>query len=865
MFGSKDMVVRPMPSSKSAADLGEESRAAELLRSKYDCFRELLAFNTECLERMAELQRDLRYVPPRTSALGDFQAPIFQLVRHVVQKLETLSGVRQDVLTAALDAQQTEIERYTAALEQPRAARISAWLSEIHVESEAEAGSKAAYLGEIRNRVGLPVPDGFVITTEAYWQFCGMPLWKRIRDTTDGLNPDDLATVRNAAALLAAAVAALPLPRSVEEAITRRSHALLKNGGTLAIRSSAAGEGRTRSFAGQFLSLLNVREGDAVSGYRRVVAGRFSDRALSYRLSGCQVEAGSPLAVLFLSAIPARASGVLYTRDPGDLKSNTLWVTSARGLGGDIVSGQRPADLFLISRSLPHSVLNRSTVRQEDQIVANEGGGIARVPLPRSANDEPGIEERHLRTLAQWGVEIEDHFGAPQDVEWVLGHDDRMWIVQSRPLVRAGQTQAPSHSKSDRDPPVAAGRSVYPGRTSGSAYLVSSGRSLEDAPQGSIVFVPQPSPEIVRIFPRIAGLVAEGGSLASHAATLLREFRIPAVFETPGVFDLLSNGASVSLDAARGSVYSGVLWPASGAGCHTPQDLHERAIDPVSRRLLALHLIDPGAHNFLPSGCVSAHDVLRYCHEKAIAAMFEINDARLEQHARHSKRLRTTLPLNVRVFDLGGGIAAGDAASQNVDASQIASRPFQAFWKGISHPAVSWGREMPARVGDLASVLATVLEPRSVDVRALGERSYLLVAAEHMNLNSRLAYHYSLVDAAVTGTPASNYISFRFEGGGASPERRSLRARFIATCLGRHGFEVDRQRDLVNAWFLNATAEDTSSRLDILGRLLACSSQLDMYLRSEETMNWYVQQFLAGNYTFRDEPAGPPSCERITV
>jgi hypothetical protein len=62
---------------------------------------------------------------------------------------------------------------------------------------------------------------------------------------------------------------------------------------------------------------------------------------------------------------------------------------------------------------------------------------------------------------------------------------------------------------------------------------------------------------------------------------------------------------------------------------------------------------------------------------------------------------------------------------------------------------------------------------------------------------------------------------------------------------------VDRRTDLVNAWFRKAPPDQIADRLDMLGRLLACSSQLDMYMTSREVMTWFVQQFLEGNYSFR--------------
>ena len=78
---------------------------------------------------------------------------------------------------------------------------------------------------------------------------------------------------------------------------------------------------------------------------------------------------------------------------------------------------------------------------------------------------------------------------------------------------------------------------------------------------------------------------------------------------------------------------------------------------------------------------------------------------------------------------------------------------------------------MPASLSDLASVMATSLTAHSGAMRALGEQSYLLVADEYMNLNSRLAYHFTLVDACVSAVPGNNDIAFRFAGGGAARDR----------------------------------------------------------------------------------------------
>jgi pyruvate,water dikinase len=820
------------------------------MRAKYASFRELLSLNNESLELMAGLQEDLQFVPPRQDVLGDRVAAIFARTGGVVAALERLTGFDQHTLQTALQSQRHDVERYAAALGELARPRLSAWLSEINAGAENDVGSKAAMLGEIRNKLGLPVPDGFVITTEAYRQYCGLPHWTKIRDITRDLDLNDLVAVRTASERLTANAMACEIPRTIEVAITARTETLLKNGGALAVRSSAKGEGGAKTYAGQFLSLLNVPREKALDAYREVIAARFSERALFYRISNGLLEVDNPMAVLFLLMVPARAAGIMYTRDPGDPKSKALWITSTRGLGLEIASGRAPADLFRVSRATPHTVLERHIVPKDEELVAAEGEGVTSVAIAPGARHEPSLQEGELKTLAEWGVRIEEHFRAPQDIEWVLDRSGGFWIVQSRTLAHVDASRVRPRTRPKAEPKLQGGHTVYPGQTSGPAFLVEDPADIGKAPDGSVVFIRKPSPEIVEIFPRIAGLVAEWGNVAGHAAALLREFQIPSVFQMPGVFDRLAQGEPVSMDAVQARVYSGILWPAQRRELALAERYREGDVDPFRSRLLTLNLLDPGAHNFKPAGCKSAHDVLRYCHEKAIEAMFEINDFELQRGAGSARKLETPLPFNLLVLDLGGGVAAAEGAP-GVKPPEIVSRPFQALWNGVCHPGVTWTREMPASLGDLASVLANSFSPQSGGMRPLGDKSYLLVADEYMNLNSRLAYHYSLVDACLSDTPGNNYISFRFEGGGAARQRRNLRACFLQKCLKRYGFQVDRRSDLVNAWFRKAPAGQTAERLDILGRLLACSSQLDMYMTSNEVMNWYVDQFLAGNYSLR--------------
>ncbi|MEW5984722.1 MAG: PEP/pyruvate-binding domain-containing protein [Acidobacteriota bacterium] len=826
------------------------------LQHTYENWRKVIALNNEALELLAGIQEDSLYVPPRLDVLGNRVGAVFEKVRGAISALSALEGRPYPRLEAAVRQQRQEVEQYLAQRQGRVMPRLAVRMSEIGLAEAAEVGDKAAALGEARNKVGAPVPDGYVLTTEAYRQFFGLPYWKRIRNAERRWDPDDLEGLGRMSRELTDTVLNAPVPRAVEVALAERAAVLQSHGLGLAVRSSAVGEGGSRTFAGQFNSRINTPAHQVVQAYREVVASRFSERALSYRLATGLAEVDTPMAVLVLPVIRARSAGILYTRDPRDPGSGTLLISATWGLALDIASGVAPSDLFVIFRSRPHRIVEGRVAAKRDRAVATSDGRVVREPLGPAERERPSLSDQDAAGLALWALAIERHTGKPQDIEWAIDEADKIWILQARPLALVDRDTA-VRRRVQQEALMAGGRAVFPGRTSGPAFVADEASRLGQTPHGSVVFLRQPTPEIVKVLPRLAGLVAEWGNVTGHGAALLREFKVPSAFEMAGALDRVRNGEAVSLDAGQARVYAGTLWPpAAGPASAVADRYGEAGGDPLTRRLLSLRLLEPSAWNFRPAGCRSAHDVLRFCHEKAIQGMFALNDAALQRGAHRASRLLAPTPVNLHVLDLGGGMEADGPEADVVRPSQIVCRPFQAIWRGMTHPSVDWNRGMRASFSGLASVMAGSLSASMGATRALGEKSYLLVSREYMNLNSRLAYHFTLVDAYVSEVPGQNYISFRFAGGGATRARRNLRACFLDACLSKLGFHADRRGDVVNAWFKKAPARDTESRLDLLGRLMACASQLDMYMTGHDAVRWYVEQFLAGNYSFDTGQAG---------
>ena len=80
--------------------------------------------------------------------------------------------------------------------------------------------------------------------------------------------------------------------------------------------------------------------------------------------------------------------------------------------------------------------------------------------------------------------------------------------------------------------------------------------------EGAILVTRQTDPGWVILFPSIAGLIVERGSMLSHSAIVAREMGIPTIVGVRGATHAIGTGDLLRLDAAAGTVQ--VLKRASG-------------------------------------------------------------------------------------------------------------------------------------------------------------------------------------------------------------------------------------------------------------------------------------------------------------
>ena len=299
-----------------------------------------------------------------------------------------------------------------------------------------EAGGKGANLGEL-TRAGFPVPPGFVLTTAAYRAFVTENgLRERILELAGGDDPQAAATgIRE---LFTAAPVPADLAAELAAAYTALGDAA---GVPVAVRSSATAEDlEGASFAGQQDTYLNVR-GDALAdAVRDCWASLWTARALAYRARQGIDPASVSLAVVVQEMVDADAAGVLFTANPTTGRRDEVVIAAAWGLGESVVGGLVDTDDLVVAKA-DGAVRSRSTADKAVLTAYSERGTEER-PVPPAQRTRPVLDDAEAGRLADLGVRIEEHYGAPQDVEWARA-DGRFLVVQARPVTALPEPTGP--------------------------------------------------------------------------------------------------------------------------------------------------------------------------------------------------------------------------------------------------------------------------------------------------------------------------------------------------------------------------------------------------------------------------------------
>lgn len=832
--------------------LREEEDPQVRLREKFVNFRQLLESNNHALAIMADMEEklsgeyvfDLSYLHQQVRNLEEY-------LSRLLSALDRLSPGRYPELAAIFKDILEEINRELAIVP---AIPETPYILPLHALSREKAnavGNKMANLGEIHNRLGLTVPRGFAVCASAYQAFMEQSgLAAEIEARLQKADISDLESLQATSQEIRQLVENAPLPSDLEQILLLAAEALPTD--RLAVRSSAVGEDTEYSFAGQFATLLNVPVGNLPEYYKKIISSKFTSRAIFYWKHNKFTIQTLPMAVGVLAMVPAKASGVMFSRDPREPDRDRVVINAVWGLGKYAVDGTITPDLYVAAREEPHRVLEQKIAHKAVALKCAPQGGCVEETLGPEEADAPCLTETQVQSLARIALLLEQHFGGPQDIEWAVDEEGRLVILQSRPLrISAPVRPRERRTSSPRRPPlIQHGVRAVGGVAAGPVHILKNDRELEGVPKGAVVVARQPSTRLVLVMDRISAVITEVGSPTDHMTILTREFRLPTLVDVGGATEILKPGQLVTVDADNALIYPGIalelLERREEPPAHWRENMVFLKLREILKKIAPLNLIDPESPLFQAANCRTLHDITRFAHEKAMDAMFAL-DVEEAVTARGVCRLKTDLPLNLFVLDLGGGLTV--SGQKEIEEKDIASRPFKALLRGFHHPNVSWAGAVAPDLKGFISVFANTMYDMNKADRGLGGKSFAIITDNYLNFNSRLGYHFGLVDAYLSEEINDNYISFQFKGGAASIDRRERRVRLLSQILEELGFKVQARGDLVQARMVKFSLLQTEQTLELVALLMAFCRQLDLALVSEAVMNRCLQAFRSKDYS----------------
>ncbi|MDD5562723.1 MAG: PEP/pyruvate-binding domain-containing protein [Thermoanaerobaculaceae bacterium] len=836
-----------------------ETEARERLARKYAAFKRLVDANTAALEVMADMQAKAtgEFLFDRVFVDESF-ARLSGLTAGIVGDLQELADGRYRALRATMEQVVGAATATAGETPHRRDGPAVIDLASVRGAPLELVGGKVHRLGEILTDVGLPVPDGFCVTTAA----CGLYLEQTgllgaVREHIAGVSLKDKEELNRASLAIKARIVGAEWPESIARSILEAYDALDRRGGggahplMVSVRSSAVGEDGDFTFAGQFDTILNVNRGSLLRACREVLASQFGPRALVYFKARGLGGGILPMAIGVVVMLDARASGVLYTRDPQAPDSDALVVTGLWGLGSLAVDGSVNTDLFTLARD-PEPALRETKVSVKGRmLLCRESAGLVEVEVPGWMRDQPCLSKDQVNLLGAYGKRLEEHFGAPQDVEWAVDANDALYILQSRPLrvsPSAGLATDVMALRQGLVPLLHGGTVACRGCAAGPVHVLSSDEDARAVPAGAVVVAKSASPKLAEALDRAVAIVTDVGSAAGHLATVAREFGIPAIFGAASATTVLRPGAIVTVDADLGNVYEGRA-SALLEGTAGPRSKAEET--PLLRRFRAslahvtpLNLTDPRAAGFKASRCKTLHDILRFAHEMAVEEMF-LAGSLASRGTRHAAKLKSPLPVAFYFIDLGGGLKEGPHGRE-VTPEAFACRPLIPLWRGMLQ--VPWRTDPAAGAGQLASVLANTLTARDAIAQA-SSPNFVIVSETYLNLSFRLGYHFSRVDAFLSSRAEDNYASVLFHGGAANQAGRTRRVRFLAGALEGAGFQVHHREDALFARTGHAAQGEMERRLEALGRLLIVTRQADTLFRDDAEVDRALAAYRAGDFS----------------
>ncbi len=881
----------------------------EALKNKYLTFQNLLRENNHVLELMADMEEklsgeylfDRHYINTNVKLISDG-------VSKIIEYINDLSEQKYKTLYSRYEEINKNIEKkLTYKIEIP-VSDLTIPLENFTKEMTNIGGGKIAHLGEIKNRLKLQTPDGFSISAYAFKRFMEHNrLSDRINNYLSEMNIDNMEELNKTSKEIQDMVVKAEIPSELEDAIKnavemlrlkledlsfrlvrnlseeglptsgndsnkqqylypdaeKQGIPLIKPSLMVSVRSSAIHEDGEFSFAGQYATFLNVPVNLILQKYKEVIASLFTQRAIFYCKTKGFSEEDMVMAVGVLRMIDAMAGGVIYTKDPNNPEKNTALINAVWGLGMSVVDGTEIPNTYIVSRETG-GILERSVPEQQNMTICTSEGDIKEINVPNEIKGKPCLTDEQINMLFNYASVLENHYGKPQDIEWAIDHNNRIYILQSRPLrmlrVESEKLNIPRRLEGYNillDKGVIACKGIGYGK----AFILRDD-DLEHFPEGAVLVARHTSPRFVTVMNKASAIVTDVGSATGHMASLSREYQVPTILDTETATSVIKDSQELTVDAINCNIYEGRVKELLEYASKKKESFKDTrlfmTLEKVLKLIVPLNLVDPDKENFKQACCETFHDITRFTHEMAMAEVFktgkgediesfeDLMSAITFAETGDAKRLgeqtivlRAGIPVAAHLLDIDGGVKKNLRKAAPED---ITSIPFSAFLKGMIN--MRWPGPRPVDAKGFFGMVAHTATMSEEQLYKMGGRSYAIISHNYMNFSIRLGYHFSMVEAYAGENMNDNYIKFFFKGGGAAIDRRLRRVRLITEIIKKIDFKVKVTGDVINAMLTKYSKSAIEERLEVMGKLTAYTKQLDMVMYNDAVTDMFIEDFV---------------------
>ncbi len=447
------------------------------------------------------------------------------------------------------------------------------WLSDISKSDIQLAGGKGSNLGEIYN-AKFPVPQAFVVTTDSFFLFLKeTKLEQPIKDILETINVDETKELQEKSKKIRNMISGAKIPEKLESKILEAydhlninlreletspgALSILKSAREpifVSVRSSATAEDLgSASFAGQQDSFINVKGNDELlQRVKDCLASIFTARSIYYRKKkGFNGIVG--IAAIVQKMINSDKSGVMFSENPisGD---KDILIEAVFGEGEGIVSGAIKPDHYSLTRDF--EIVENIVANKKTAIVRTSGGETKTITLTPEKSKEQVLKTYELKQLAEIAIKLEEHYNAPQDIEFAI-ENDSIYIVQTRPVTTINKSSSQEPKAELEGQIISQGMAASPGIASGIVKIIHSMDDLDKVKKGDVLVTTMTNPDMVVTMQKAAAILTSEGGVTAHAAIVSREMGIPAIVGAQGVLDILKDGDEITIDGYSGKVFKG--------------------------------------------------------------------------------------------------------------------------------------------------------------------------------------------------------------------------------------------------------------------------------------------------------------------